>query len=171
VSRGARVCARVGVVTVLEMERRCGRVPGRQGGACSFCKRKQEESELVVDVDCVHECLLMLGRVVHRNMAVHQVSAGAAARRGEFGSSPCCSCGRRLEDAELAGVACMRSGGRRDWANELKTCSCGGVVAHDAEEAGSLGNAIVRAVLAVCVVCCSGYIWPWNPPVSVELCC
>jgi hypothetical protein len=46
----------------------------------------------------------------------------------------------------------MHSGGRRDWANELKTCSCGGVVAHDAE-AGSLGNAIVRAVLAGCVVC------------------
>jgi hypothetical protein len=116
-------------------------------------KRKQQESELVVDVDCVHECVLMLGSVVHRDMAVHQFSAGAAARRGEFGSSPCCSCGKRLEDAELAGVACMRSGGRRDWANELKTCSCGGAVAHDAEEARSLGNAIVRAVLAVCVVC------------------
>jgi hypothetical protein len=40
VSGGARVCARVGVVTVLEMERRCGRVPGRQGGACSFCQEE-----------------------------------------------------------------------------------------------------------------------------------
>jgi hypothetical protein len=65
----------------------------------------------VVDADYVHECVLMLGRVVRRDMAVHQVSAGAAARRGEFGSSPCCSCGRQLEDAELAGVACTAEGG------------------------------------------------------------
>jgi hypothetical protein len=132
----------------IESERRCGHVPGQNGGGHARSGQSgQRELEFVVQGDCVRECGLVFGRVASQDRT-EQVWPCLGPCRAMAISCPARPA--ETEEAKSWRMATARRAPLDEWAR-IKTGSCAELVAHVVEEAGSPGEcmcACVRGELA-----------------------